>query len=124
MFLGNSQNISCVNRGKGFVFSNGKCYYISSDPANVLSWFEARNDCINKNGDLATIDSKQTKQTIDAMIKGAGITTTCWLGLTRSTLSWTTGIYHTLLIYSGVYSYLLGINDICSCFQVKEKSIS
>ena len=94
-FSGSSQNISCVNRGgKGFAFSNGKCYYISSDPANILSWFEARKDCINKNGDLATIDSKQTKRTIDAMIKGAGITTTCWLGLTSSALNWTTGMYH------------------------------
>ena len=100
MFLGNSQNIPCVNRGKGFVFSNGKCYYISSYQVNFLSWFEARNDCINKNGDLANVDNKQTKQAIDAMIKAAGITTRCWLGLTRSTLTWTTGMYRILVSYS------------------------
>ena len=70
---------------QGYFAIGTRCYYING--IDKKSWFEARNDCHRKGGDLAVITDRQQKNDLATEIQDGFH----WFGLVRVQLFWTTG---------------------------------
>ena len=69
-----------------------RCYYING--VDKKSWFEARNDCHGKGGDLAVITDREQENKLAIEIPVGFY----WFGLVRMQLFWTTGRFDAILL--------------------------
>ena len=85
---------------QGHVAIGTRCYYING--IDRRSWFEARNDCHSRGGDLAVITDRELENDLAPYIpKGFS-----WFGLVRMQLFWTTGRFDEILPREYVYVYV------------------
>uniref|UniRef100_A0AAY4CA43 C-type lectin domain-containing protein n=1 Tax=Denticeps clupeoides TaxID=299321 RepID=A0AAY4CA43_9TELE len=61
---------SCGRCPQGWRLLNATCYYFSDEGLHKRGWEQSRQDCVNKGGDLAVVDT-QEKQFVSEVLQAS-----------------------------------------------------
>ena len=67
--------------------NEGRCYFISEA---MLNWFEARDDCRKRGGDLADLD-EATSDLVESILDSRVNLNMMWVGLRKGGMEWVNG---------------------------------
>ncbi|XP_028839012.1 C-type lectin domain family 4 member E-like [Denticeps clupeoides] len=74
---------SCGRCPQGWRLLNATCYYFSDEGLHKRGWEQSRQDCVNKGGDLAVVDTQEKQEFVSEVLQASrlGYWDGFWIGL-------------------------------------------
>ena len=89
-------------RERGYIWIYPNCYYLHGVTRDLKTWYEARNDCIKRGGDLTVLDTDTKRTSLEQRLPTY---LTAWIGLSKVRIGWTSGkMFECQLIQVNVFT--------------------